>query len=230
MLNTQSKEKSIYSTYQLDIIKVWNTIQGEGPFTGNPATFVRLAGCNLNCPACDTNYTLGRRKYTIDEAVQLVKRNSCCQLVVITGGEPFRQLGLVNFVDSLIDTGFKVQIETNGTLYLQDLSVTDPNLTIVCSPKTRYVHRLLWPFIDALKYVVRANEIDLNDGLPIKTLGNDCGVARPPTDWNGQIYIQPLDEDGKESANKRNTKAAVDVCFKFGYQLSIQIHKIIGME
>ena len=58
-INSQAIEKSAhYTTRSYDVHSIFPTIQGEGPFVGQPAIFIRLAGCNLQCPACDTDYTL----------------------------------------------------------------------------------------------------------------------------------------------------------------------------
>ncbi|WP_046973456.1 7-carboxy-7-deazaguanine synthase QueE, partial [Dyella japonica] len=96
------------------------TIQGEGPFCGQPAVFVRLAGCNLQCPGCDTNYTSNRKKMShsdIWQEIVHVTGEAKTKLVVITGGEPFRQPEVVNFINYLIDMkGYRVQVETNGTM------------------------------------------------------------------------------------------------------------------
>jgi len=66
MLNQQLAEKRVErQDGALEIIDIFPTIQGEGPFAGEPAIFVRLAGCVLQCPLCDTDYTSGRRLISI---------------------------------------------------------------------------------------------------------------------------------------------------------------------
>ena len=98
-INIQPIEKLARSDgLRLDVHSIFATIQGEGPFTGHPCVFVRLAGCNLQCPGCDTDYTEDRRMmqiYEIAESVASVLKASGSTrakvpLVVITGGEPFR--------------------------------------------------------------------------------------------------------------------------------------------
>lgn len=114
--NTQPREKQhLASPDLLDVIDVWNTIQGEGPFAGCPATFVRLAGCNLKCTLCDTDYTSKRRVMSLLELVTWIRTLCASDLVVITGGEPFRQ-NVNKLVEVLLGYGYKVQVETNGTL------------------------------------------------------------------------------------------------------------------
>lgn len=226
-LNMQPIEKKEYRLDgALDIMSVFLTIQGEGPYTGMPAVFVRTAGCNLLCPECDTDYTSGRRMASPESLIKQIEQlRPQGGLVVITGGEPFRQ-NLAPFVLSLLDR-YMVQIETNGTYY--DIRFPYTAVDIVCSPKTPKINDLLWKHIEAVKYVVEADHVDPADGLPIRVLGADCHAARPPQDWQGEIYVQPADEKDSQQ-NWRNIQQAVDSCLKFGYRLSLQTHKILGLD
>lgn len=233
-LNTQKVERVSYSEQGiLDVVNVWQTIQGEGPFAGFVSTFVRLAGCNLQCPGCDTDYTSSRQAHTPEDLLAVIEkvsrgpagmRNSGQHLVVITGGEPFRQ-NLTPLVRLLGFNNYHVQIETNGTLFDQDFSYL--RSTIVCSPKAGKVNEHLQDFVTVLKYVVRAGEVDPEDGLPTSVLGG----PRPARPWNARmpIYLQPMDE-GDVERNKDNLRAAVGSCLQFGYILGMQIHKIAGLE
>ncbi len=210
----------------LDVFKVWNTIQGEGPFAGTPAVFVRLRGCNLQCKHCDTDYTSGFVEVEPRTLVNWVFGFRSSGLVVITGGEPFRQ-NIGPFIREMIQAGeFKVQIETNGTLY-QDIPYV--NTTVVCSPKTPGIHQDLVPRINALKYVLSADAVDPADGLPLHVLGDCRTPCKPWRAFKGDIYVQPEDT-GDETKNKANTQAVVDSCMKFGYRVCLQTHKILGLE
>lgn len=237
MLNTQPREKTIQTVDpdgSVDVIASWPTIQGEGPFAGKPAIFVRLAGCNLDCPACDTQYTIGRQKKTPSEVLDMiVSALSTAKifipnpLVVLTGGEPLRQ-DIGPLCRHLVTRGIRVQIETNGTLYRSGLPYED--LTIVCSPKTSYLNPNLQPHISALKYVVEDGFVDPLDGLPTRTLGNTGGVARPDRKLcKAEIYVQPLDV-GVPDLNSANLKVAVQSCLQFGHRLCIQVHKYAGLQ
>lgn len=136
--NLQKPEKAVAGDADgytpIEIVDIFATIQGEGPFTGDRAVFLRLAGCNLQCPACDTDYTTNRRSHTAPEIVELIK--NCIEvsgmlwkkdisstrdtnnnpLIVITGGEPLRQSHalMVDLLPLLLPS-FRVQLETNGT-------------------------------------------------------------------------------------------------------------------
>lgn len=228
-INTQPIEKRQDTDGSfLDVHSIFDTIQGEGPYCGMPAVFVRLAGCNLQCPGCDTIYTTGRHMLPIaDIAAQVEALRKPPHLVVITGGEPFRQ-NIAPFVLRLIRSGYNVQVETNGTLPPPaNLPITT---AVVCSPKTGKVNDKLKPFIDAYKYVISADSVNEEDGLPILALGHSASpqIARPHEDFPGFVYLQPMDAQDPD-VNRRNLQTAVASCQKHGYILQIQIHKLIGL-
>lgn len=215
----------------LDVVNIWRTVQGEGPYAGCPAVFVRLAGCNLRCPMCDTDYTTNRQRmsplHILNQAWLLSEGMEC--VLVITGGEPYRQ----DFAPLLImakEMGWTTQVETNGTFFRDtvEAALAPTFTTVVCSPKTSKLHPDAT--IHALKYVVAFGETCPEDGLPLTVLGKKCKVARPPEDMHPwQIYVQPLDEQNT-AANHRHTQEAVKVCNRFGYRLCLQVHKLVGLD
>jgi organic radical activating enzyme len=247
-MNTQIPTKRIKSVgSSLVVHSIFHTIQGEGPFTGQPAVFVRLGGCNLQCPGCDTEYTQGSGQLTIREIfdeITKVSAGSRTDLVVITGGEPFRQ-NLTMLVDQLHFNNIRVQIETNGSLAPQGEFGIKP--VIICSPKTSKLNPELLPLIDAYKYVVDHLDFNPEDGLPTRALGHRATpqLARPHEGFTGSIYIQPMDMDFVYKAmdkdcssnvgqqhdhNKANLKLCIESAMKFNYTLQLQVHKIIDME
>lgn len=227
-MNTQPAEKKIFSENgDLEVHSIFKTIQGEGPFSGHRAIFLRLAGCNLQCPLCDTDYTSGREFLSVQNILSRI--NDLCKeqsyLVVITGGEPFRQ-NIYPIASALLSNGYRVQVETNGSLY-QDLPM---GVTIVCSPKTGIVHTALAMDINAYKYVLHADEV-CADGLPLRALNHPVNVqlARPPKFFRGPVYLQPVDV-GDEVENKRHLVAVLRSVLKHGHTLCLQTHKIVGLE
>ena len=98
---------------------VFYTLQGEGLFSGQPAIFVRLAGCNLRCCFCDTDFESSFWVPALYELLDKIAelRPKFCNLIVLTGGEPFRQ-NIAPFTRHLLDLGLTVLIETNGTLWV----------------------------------------------------------------------------------------------------------------
>jgi organic radical activating enzyme len=206
----------------------WLTIQGEGPFAGYPAVFVRFAGCTLQCPGCDTDYTSYRRKVTAKQLANEIRAVSERSLVVFTGGEPFRQPRdkLMELYRLLAFRGRTVQIETNGTCLME----FGRRLYIVCSPKVHHPISVPSPWRKNLywKYILRSGQVD-DDGLPTKTLGLNSRPTRPSYDITlDHVLVQPLDEFN-DTFNRLNVTAAVQSCLKFGYRLSLQTHKILGV-
>ena len=224
---------------QLEVHSVFNTIQGEGPFTGHAAVFIRLAGCNLQCPACDTDYTTDRWNSAPFNLVQYVtEMRKAPALVVITGGEPFRQ-NIHPLVELLLAEGYTVQIETNGTLppptigfaEMCSLDTTERNRCfVVCSPKAGRVNELTASIACAYKYVM-AHDSVADDGLPLLALDHSASprVARPHAEFRGPVYLQPADlKDANR--NQWSLQACIRSCMENGYTLQLQLHKLIGME
>lgn len=231
-MNNQKPEPAKHDDgLRLDVHSIFGTIQGEGPFIGYPSIFVRLAGCNIQCPGCDTEYTEGRQILSLGylrDTILEVSKEANYKLIVITGGEPLRQ-NLGPFLHDLLFMNFKVQIESNGIIAPDGVkpAFIDHRVKLVISPKTSRIHPFLAQSAHAYKYVLQADNIDPEDGLPSIALGHKASprVARPPKGWIGPIYLNPMDEkdDGK---NKRNMQAVLASCMKHGYIAGIQAHKI----
>ncbi len=101
----------------MQIIEIYKSLQGESSFTGLPCVFVRLAGCNLRCTWCDSEYTFkGGNKISPEEVLAEVRQLApAAGLVEITGGEPLLQeRELVPLMKSLIESGYTLLLETSG--------------------------------------------------------------------------------------------------------------------
>jgi 7-carboxy-7-deazaguanine synthase len=101
----------------MHIIEIYKSLQGESSFAGLPCIFVRLAGCNLRCAWCDSEYTFsGGRKMSDAEILAEVQRLSPNGgLVEITGGEPMLQAdALIPFMRQLLALGYQLLLETSG--------------------------------------------------------------------------------------------------------------------
>jgi|SRR5215813_734456 len=98
------------------IIEIYKSVQGESSFAGLPCIFVRLAGCNLRCTWCDSEYTFtGGRKMSVDEVTEEVKQLAPVKLVEITGGEPMLQeREVVPLMERLVKDGYEILVETSG--------------------------------------------------------------------------------------------------------------------
>ena len=209
------------------IQEVFYTLQGEGPFAGCPAVFVRLGGCNLRCFWCDTDFESSAWKPSLSELMEKIEevRPPFCNLIVLTGGEPFRQ-NVVPFVEACLERQLSVQLETNGTLWLE--LPDHPDVSIVCSPKTPKLHPRLVERMTCLKYVIKAGEQDPEDGLPVASTQVEGAEARIFRPQGHDVYIMPLDELEPE-ANRKNLEACVRASLDYGYRLTVQGHKSWGI-
>jgi organic radical activating enzyme len=190
----------------IQLAEIFYSVQGEGTWTGTPAVFVRLAGCNLACAFCDTDYAL-KFVATIPELLARVHAaGDACPMVILTGGEPLAQTASGALIDALRADGRRVHIESNGTL---DVALP-PDVWLTVSPKER-----LHPAMAA-----RANEAKLIvDG-------------RVPHEWVAQfppttpLFLQP---EGNKPAN---VALALDAAKAQPqrYRLSLQTHKFIGVR
>lgn len=97
------------------VMETFYTIQGEGAYTGHPAFFIRLGGCNVGCVWCDVKESwdaTAHPKKSVQELTQLV-REAGARMVVITGGEP-AMYNLNPLTTALISMGVRVHLETSG--------------------------------------------------------------------------------------------------------------------
>ncbi|MFT5703854.1 MAG: organic radical activating enzyme [Rickettsiales bacterium] len=203
---------------KLDIQEIFKTFQGEGIFTGYPAIFIRLGGCNLACKFCDTEFDsfeeMSLEKIT-QKTIKLAKTDEerTHNLVVITGGEPLRQ-NIKPLCDELLKEGFEVQIETNGTLF-QELP---KKVNIVCSPKNssgKYyqIREDLLANISAFKFLISTSNKKYNF-VP------DIGQSK----FRTPVYLQPIDEYD-EKKNEKNRKLVLKLAAANGCRISLQTHK-----
>ena len=125
-------------SHTLRVNEVFASLQGEGPSSGQPATFLRLTGCNLSCSWCDTPFTWDwkgkngtvyladdetEERTVMDLYAALVGYTRDGGLVVVTGGEPMIQRSaLALLVEKLVTVGRRVEVETNGTLRIGALT------------------------------------------------------------------------------------------------------------
>ena len=199
------------------------TLQGEGVQSGSRAVFLRFAGCNLwsgreqdrataQCTFCDTDFVGtdgegGGKFRSADELAAHVEtlwgqgRND--RLVVITGGEPMLQLDEA-LIHSLHERGFKVAVETNGTL------PATPGLDWICvSPKA-------------------GTEIVQRQGNELKLVWPQQGID--PAELEGWAFdhflIQPMDCDEREAALEAAIALAMS---RPKWRLSLQAHKVVGL-
>ncbi len=223
------------TTYKIN--EFFETIQGEGQYTGTAAIFIRLQGCPVGCSWCDTKHTWnvdGDKEITLKNVIEknseteewadanseqllsfIQSQGYRAKHVVITGGEP-AMYDLVPLCDLLHKNGYSTQIETSGTFELKV-----PDLTwVTVSPKIN----MAGGYEVLANCMARANEIKHPIAREKHVEELEHLIAKAPIADNALIYLQPISQ--KASA----TKLAIETCKDKNWRLSVQVHKYIGIS
>lgn len=233
MFGKNSIQKAVHDDgIRLRVVKgsPFRTIQGEGPHAGEPAVFVRLHGCNLACTFCDTNFddpddpTIDI--YCLYKSINQLFGFERPPLVVITGGEPFRQniLPLIKLIKDQSDA--IVQIETAGTLWIDGV---DQYAEIVCSPKTHAIHDEIYSRAVAFKYLIDHRDQHYTF-VPITstqahTRSRRLAEPRP----GAPVYLNPLDTYD-ENLNSINRQLVGRLAMRYGVHAGLQLHKFLALD
>ena len=190
----------------LQLVEIFYSIQGEGTWSGTPAVFVRLAGCNLACDFCDTDYSL-KFFASVDDVVRAVRaEGGACPMVILTGGEPLAQAETPALIEALRRDGRRVHIESNGTIFTE----LPDDVWLCVSPKERVDPRM----------AQRANEAKLivDERVPEEHFAL---FADKPV-----ILLQP------EGNKRKNVEIALEYAKAHPerFRLSLQTHKMIGVR
>lgn len=200
----------------LFITSVWLSLQGEGPYAGLPAVFVRLTKCNLNCTFCDTFFDDG--DWMTYQQINAKIYHSICDywnnkgqpvpewvlpkgtisgmlypniVLVITGGEPLLQENISTFMSSQLGRFKAVQVESNG---IPDTDVPE-GVTLVCSPKCAEKNGVATQYFKPSKTI-----LERADCLKFVMEARTCSPYSSIPDWAFQwrdttqkpIYISPM--------------------------------------
>ena len=134
------------------LIETYKSVQGESSFAGLPCIFVRLAGCNLRCSWCDSEYTFsGGYKQSEDEIVAAIEALAPVRLIEFTGGEPMLQAReLLPLMERLLKQGYTLMIETSGERPLADVPKAVHKIVDVKCPGSGEAGRFCMENLDAL--------------------------------------------------------------------------------
>lgn len=221
---------------QYKINELFETIQGEGSFTGQPSIFIRLQGCPVGCSWCDTKHTweidlsdevsqeamLAKSqetskwtKLSVEQILALVKDNHYqAKHIVITGGEPCME-DLTPLCNAFECLGYSTQVETSGTF---EITVSN-SCWVTVSPKVNMqggypiLHSAMMR-ADEIKHPI-ATQKHIED---LKALLAEHNIIATP------VYLQPI------SQKKRATELAIATCIENNWRLSVQVHKYLGIE
>ncbi|MGJ8694569.1 MAG: 7-carboxy-7-deazaguanine synthase QueE [Thalassotalea sp.] len=218
------------------INELFETIQGEGSFTGQPSIFIRLQGCPVGCSWCDTKHTWDTEaEKQVAIAAMLDKSQESehwaelsitdilavfeqagyrAKHVVLTGGEPC-MFDLTPLCLALEAQGYSCQVETSGTFPVN----VSKQCWVTVSPKVNMKggYKILSSAMQ------RANEIK----HPVATeqhVDDLKGLLALHAVNNTPVYLQPI------SQKERATQLAIETCIENNWRLSIQVHKYIGIE
>ncbi|HOS81248.1 MAG TPA: radical SAM protein [Methanolinea sp.] len=198
--------------------EIFRSIQGEGINQGRPCTFIRFAGCNLDCSWCDTRRARSGGREMDRDAILGRVRELGGRYVCITGGEPLMQgPPLLSLVQDLFSAGYAIDIETNGTL---DFSPFQPYagicMDVKCPSSGEKSNLALLPLLsdrDAVKFVVS----DLKD------CEYAAGVMRT-VPHGTQVFFSPV--GGTDPLVVARFLIREDLPAR----LQLQLHKVIGVS
>jgi 7-carboxy-7-deazaguanine synthase len=216
---------------------MFETIQGEGAYTGIPSVFVRLQGCPVGCPWCDTKHTWEIKSDLSVSSEDVIAKSSesetyfasneenllslfkregyVAKHVVITGGEPC-MYDLRPLTTMLHENGFTTQIETSGTFEV----LCDSRTYVTVSPKIN----MKGGYDVLVSALERANEIKHPIAMQKHIDELDALLSKVSSLDGKQVCLQPI------SQQKRATELAVSTCIERNWRLSLQTHKYIGIE
>lgn len=202
---------------KLVLAEFFESVQGEGHWTGAPSLFVRFAGCNRQCAWCDTNHA-PTLELTVDELLEWIRASSM-RHVVLTGGEPLQQVDR-SLLDALLALPGKrqFQIETNGDLLTDTLVFPHEPVWITVSPKGHLGFNALWTYL--------ASEVKVPVSVHAPS-ANDLAVLNTRTNLR---WLQPVWVEGDREATRANYEVAIRMIKAVpSWRINVQAHRLLGL-
>jgi organic radical activating enzyme len=208
------------------VVEIFRSIQGEGDQTGTPCIFIRMFGCNLKCPFCDTPEGLSGsyHKFTTEKILEKIKKYPEIKQIIITGGEPLLQDVKKLAIDIVLSDGpkdYRVGIETNGTIALPNeetlpfnhVSLSPKMPLKECKIKNCHSLKILYPYQNG----VTADEYKPMLIDPINRI-----------DLKMKCFIQPIEDENGD----QNLCSALQEVYRLGHpwRLGVQLHNLIGIK
>ncbi len=200
---------------KIKVSEIFTSFQGEGPYVGTPATFLRLYGCNLNCEWCDTDIST-YEILSVDDVAEILLTQmefNNIKTLIITGGEPTLQMEEIKRLIKELPEDIKIQIETNGSIFEYV-----PEIKYVISPKEdkEKVFENYYNYENIFfKFVITSQE-DINEVISLKE----------KYDYDKTIWLQPEFSRDVEIADliRENFPRLENV------KLSVQTHKYLNQR
>lgn len=244
--NPRDLAKKDMGVYKMKVVEIFNSIDGEGKRTGELTTFIRLYGCNLRCGFCDTKYSYNQeseelpyKEMSIEEIIKECDKYNTDN-ITLTGGEPLIHLDVKYLLRILSESGYNVNVETNGSVSIKQYYNEDgthaqgyENVWFTVdykSPSSGMQDKMLMDNFDVMKYkyqdvvykFVVGNEKDLdvaNDIINTKILTN---INR-----NNLVYISPIFGDIEPKAIVEYMQKHDLFDSKTPIRCQIQLHKVL---
>ena len=207
------------------INEIFHSIQGESTLSGFPFIFIRLQGCNLRCPYCDTKDSLDTssgKEMSISEILSEINKYKC-KNILLTGGEPLEQkVELIELLNILLKKKYTINLETNGSLLLENIPPKVKKIVDIKGPSSGVdLESGLWE--KNLSYLTKKDEL--------KFLISD----KIDFEWSVE-FIKKNSLDKKEcciNVSPIHSKCNMKILSKWildsglDIRLNLQIHKII---
>ncbi len=200
---------------KIKVNEIFISFQGEGPYIGIPATFLRLYGCNLNCEWCDTD--IGTYEIlSVDEVAEILMTQmefNNIDLLVITGGEPTLQMGEIKRLIKELPEDIKIQLETNGSIFEYV-----PEMEYVISPKVdkEKVFENYYKYENVFFKFVICSQEDIDEVISLKN----------KYDYDKTIWLQgEFSKDGEIADLIRDNFHRLE-----NIKLSVQTHKYLNQR
>jgi organic radical activating enzyme len=203
--------KTLRETQTYPIVETFHSIQGEGYWQGVNAFFIRLGGCDVGCPWCDTKQSWNAKRHPQIATKELVNQVKIANpaIVIITGGEPLMH-NLNPLTEEIKKLGKRVHLETSGTHPFSGIFDW-----VTFSPKQfKAAHPSIYHQVNELKIVIQ-NEQDLIWAEKQSTLVSSATIK----------YLQP----------EWHTKDSEKIIFEYvlknpQWRISLQTHKLLGIS
>lgn len=246
--NPRDLAKKDLGKYNMKVVEIFNSIDGEGKRAGELTTFIRLFGCNLRCSFCDTPYSYNQetdelpyKEMSITEIIEECDKYNTDNITV-TGGEPLIHLDIKYLLRALSEAGYNVNVETNGAVKIAQYFNSDgtpaegyENVWFTVdykSPSSGMEEKMIMDNFDVSKYkyhnvvykFVVGNEEDLNKAYTIIT---DKIIDKKQNDNGNIIYLSPIFGDIEPREIVEYMQKTDLFNSKTPIRVQLQLHKII---
>ena len=208
----------------MNVVEIFDSIDGEGIFAGQLATFIRLAGCNLRCKYCDTGYALKSdtgSEMPVNDIVSRVDeiRN---KHITLTGGEPLIHKDVDRLIRMLLILGYHINIETNGSIDIKPYLFDNVTITLdYKTPGSGEEDKMLLDNWDSLRSCDTVKIVCYSEDLP--------GISKLliSRKTKAQIFLSPVfgkiePKELVDFIKKMRDKHGID-----NLRVQIQMHKYI---